>query len=46
MNESKGSRKVDYKALMGNALIKIETLESQLKTIENQKKEPIRIFSR
>ena len=45
MNESKGSQKVDYKALMGNAIIKIETLESQIKTIENQKKEPIAIIS-
>ena len=43
MNEKKGSQKVDYKALIGNALLKIESLESQLKTIENQKKEPIAI---
>ncbi|NET14153.1 MAG: polyketide synthase [Okeania sp. SIO1H6] len=45
MNEKKGSqKKVDYKALIGNALVKIESLESQLKTIENQKKEPIAII--
>ncbi|MDY7007685.1 MAG: type I polyketide synthase, partial [Cyanobacteriota bacterium] len=41
---SKDSPKVDYKALIGNALIKIESLESQLKTIENKKKEPIAII--
>ncbi|NES68912.1 MAG: hypothetical protein F6K24_28620, partial [Okeania sp. SIO2D1] len=43
MNESKGSQGVDYKALMTNALLKIESLESQLKTIENKNKEPIAI---
>jgi len=44
MNENKDNQRVDYKALIGNALIKIENLESQLKTIENQKKEPIAII--
>ncbi|NES02525.1 MAG: polyketide synthase, partial [Okeania sp. SIO2F4] len=44
MNQSKASQGIDYKALMGNALLKIETLESQLKTFENKKKEPIAII--
>ncbi|MCL2929917.1 MAG: SDR family NAD(P)-dependent oxidoreductase [Trichodesmium sp. MAG_R01] len=44
MNESKDSQAVDYKALIGNALLKIESLESQLKTVENKKKEPIAII--
>ena len=43
MKENKGSRTVDYKALMENAVIQIETLRSKLQTIEDQKKEPIAI---
>ncbi len=43
MNQSK-NKGVDYKKLMGNALLKIESLESQLKTLENKQKEPIAII--
>ncbi len=43
MNQSK-NKGVDYKKLMGNALLKIESLESQLKTLENKHKEPIAII--
>ena len=44
MKDSKNSRTVDYKALMQNAFRQIETLQSQVETLENQKVEPIAII--
>ncbi|NER48712.1 MAG: polyketide synthase, partial [Symploca sp. SIO1A3] len=44
MKKNQSSRTVDYKALMENAFLQIETLQSKLETFENKEKEPIAII--
>ncbi|NEQ65213.1 MAG: acyltransferase domain-containing protein, partial [Symploca sp. SIO2D2] len=44
MKKSQSSRTIDYKALMENAFLQIETLQSKLEAFENQEKEPIAII--
>ncbi|MEM1168906.1 MAG: beta-ketoacyl synthase N-terminal-like domain-containing protein, partial [Cyanobacteria bacterium P01_H01_bin.35] len=44
MNNSTSTQTPDYKALMGNAILQIEALKSELEAIKNPKKEPIAII--
>ncbi|NEP08643.1 MAG: polyketide synthase, partial [Okeania sp. SIO4D6] len=44
MNNSTSTQTQDYKALVGNAILQIEALKSELEAIKNPKKEPIAII--
>ncbi|NEP72541.1 MAG: acyltransferase domain-containing protein [Okeania sp. SIO2G4] len=44
INNSTSTQTQDYKALVGNAILQIEALKSELEAIKNPKKEPIAII--